>query len=41
MISGTRTWVTHFGYDDADIITKYILSLYWTFTTLLTVGYGE
>jgi len=41
LISNERTWITEFGFQNADVMTQYILSLYWTFTTLLTVGYGK
>ena len=37
----TPTWLTTYGYDKKDLISQYIASLYWTFTTLLTVGYGD
>jgi Ion transport protein len=36
-----RTWVTEAGFEDSDARTQYIASLYWTFYTLLTVGYGD
>ena len=47
-----RTWATEFGnavgdtlkvipYQYADISTQYIASLYFVFTTLFTVGYGD
>ena len=35
------TWVTRYNYQDADIPTLYITSLYWTITTLCTCGYGD
>ena len=38
---GIRTWVTQFGFQYSDVSTQYIASLYWTFTTLLSVGYGD
>ena len=36
-----RTWVTEYGYDNVLIINQYIASLYWTFQTLFTIGYGD
>lgn len=38
---GPDTWVVRYGYLDNDMGTKYLTSLYWAFTTLCTVGYGE
>ena len=35
------TWVSYFGYSDKSISSQYIISLFWTFQTLLTVGYGD
>lgn len=35
------TWVVRYGFLDADIGTKYLISVYWAFTTLCTVGYGD
>lgn len=37
----TRTWVTEAGLQESDARTQYIASLYWTFYTLLSVGYGD
>jgi uncharacterized protein YaiE (UPF0345 family) len=36
-----RTWVTEFGFQYSDISTQYIASLYWSFQTLLSIGYGD
>ena len=36
-----KTWVVRFGYQDANSLTLYLASIYWTFQTLLTVGYGD
>lgn len=36
-----NSWIVLNGLEDYDIITKYIRSLYWTVTTLTTVGYGD
>ncbi|OMJ82236.1 hypothetical protein SteCoe_17142 [Stentor coeruleus] len=35
------TWVARFNYLDTDIGTRYLASIYWAFTTLCTVGYGD
>lgn len=35
------TWATTFGFQNVDIFSKYIASLYWTFATLFTIGYGD
>lgn len=35
------TWATEFNYINEDTVTQYIISLFWTFQTLLTVGYGD
>ena len=38
----TKTWVSMLGVpDDSEPITMYIASLYWAYTTMLTVGYGD
>jgi len=34
-------WITAMGYNGSDTNTLYITSLYWVFTTLSTVGYGD
>ncbi|CAG9321514.1 unnamed protein product [Blepharisma stoltei] len=36
-----ETWVVRGGYQDLDNSTLYLLSVYWAFTTLTTVGYGD
>lgn len=35
------TWVFRYNYQDSDSATKYIASIYWVFTTMTTVGYGD
>ena len=35
------TWLVHYAMQDEPIIDQYIASIYWTFTTLFTVGYGD
>jgi Ion transport protein len=35
------TWATTFGFQNADIFSQYIASLYFTFETLFTIGYGD
>jgi hypothetical protein len=34
-------WVTTNGFEDAPILSKYIVSLYWATVTCTTVGYGD
>jgi hypothetical protein len=36
-----QSWLVITGIDQADVNTKYIFSLYWAFTTMTTVGYGD
>ena len=38
---GIRTWASVYGISLSDISTQYIASLYWTYTALFTVGYGD
>ena len=35
------SWTTKFGLIDEDIFTQYVNSLYWAFTTMVTIGYGD
>ena len=36
-----NTWVYHLNYNDRSNIDLYYISLYWTLTTVTTVGYGN
>ena len=38
---GPGTWVYRYGYEDLDTSSRYLISVYWAFTTLCTVGYGD
>lgn len=35
------TWITHLDLQDKSTLEKYVTSLYWAFTTMSTVGYGD
>ena len=35
------SWVSHIGIQDSNWGIKYIYSLYWAVTTIVTVGYGD
>jgi len=35
------TWVVRHGYLDASVISQYVVSVYWAFTTITTVGFGD
>ena len=37
----SETWVVRYGYQDASDIRLYIAALYFTFTTITTVGFGD
>lgn len=34
-------WITYVDMQDSDPIEQYVTSLYWAFTTMITVGYGD
>src|ERR1700742_2714335 len=34
-------WIVMSNIQDASVFDKYIISLYWAFTTMTTVGYGD
>jgi len=34
-------WLTIANIQDKELFDKYIISLYWAFTTMTTVGYGD
>ena len=38
---GGPCWITRAGIMDEDITTLYVSSLYWAFTTTITIGYGD
>jgi CRP-like cAMP-binding protein len=38
---GPETWVVRSGHLDDPAYRKYLVSLYWTFVTLATIGYGD
>ena len=40
-INKNRNWVNKYGVTDLDSFDLYICSMYWTVTTLTTVGYGD
>ncbi|CDW79507.1 UNKNOWN [Stylonychia lemnae] len=35
------SWITKIGLNDADVMTQYVNSLYWSITTMVSVGYGD
>lgn len=35
------SWIREKDLLDADVLTQYVTSLYWAFTTMITVGYGD
>eukprot|EP00775_Hariotina_reticulata_P011835 gene11835-11979_t len=41
MYQGQDTWIAIQNLEDADHVHKYITALYWSTTTMCTVGYGD
>ena len=39
--SDYETWIFRYNYEDSNIFTLYITSLYWAITTITSVGYGD
>eukprot|EP00736_Rhodelphis_marinus_P009441 Rmarinus@m.25663 len=37
----SSSWIRDYGIEYSDMGTKYVASIYWAFTTLTTVGYGD
>merc|ERR1711871_706114 len=37
----TQSWIAAYGCAEASIETQYVAALYWSLTTLTTVGYGD
>jgi len=36
-----NTWISNFGFDGAPKMDTYIASIYWSITTLFSIGYGD
>ena len=41
MIDTSANWIEQYSFQNVSDIDMYIISLYWTVTTLVTVGYGD
>ena len=37
----SKTFVSKYGFNDKSDLTRYITMIYYTFTTLATVGFGD
>ena len=37
----SENWIEIFGFGNADMAEMYMIGLYWTITTITTVGYGD
>jgi hypothetical protein len=37
----TNTFVSNYDFNEKDDVTRYITMIYYTFTTLATVGFGD
>ena len=37
----SSTFITHYGFKNKNDISRYITMIYYTFTTLATVGFGD
>ena len=35
------TWLTVYNFQFSDVLDKYVASLYWVITTMLSIGYGD
>lgn len=38
---GDKNWITMIGIESDDWMTKYLYSIYWATTILVTVGFGD